>query len=102
MFNNGMTIDQIAKEHELVPSTIESHLGKAVETARLDISALVNEGELIEIKEVIRHLPSGFISKELYDGLRGRYGYGKLRAVMSHLKSSNDGEKNLQDLPNET
>jgi len=73
-----------------------------VETIRLDISALVNEGELNEIKEVIRHLPSGFISKELYDGLRGKYGYGKLRAVMCHLKSSNDGEKNLQDLQDET
>jgi len=94
MFHKGMTIDQIAKERELVPSTIEGHLGKAVETARLDISALVNEGELNEIKEVIRHLPSGFISKELYDGLRGKYGYGKLRAVMSHLKSQSDKDEN--------
>jgi hypothetical protein len=90
MFNKGMTIDQIAKERELVPSTIEGHLGKAIEAKRLGISALVNEEELKEISGVIEHLPTGFISKDLYDGLRGKYGYGKLRAVMSHLKLQQD------------
>ncbi len=94
MFNKGMTIDQIAKERELVPSTIEGHLGKAIEAKRLDISALVNEEELNEINGVIEHLPTGFTSKDLYDGLRGKYGYGKLRAVMVHLKSQLDEGKN--------
>jgi len=100
MFNKGMTIDQIAKERELVISTIEGHLGKAVEAKRLDISALVNEVELEEITGVIDHLPTGFISKDLYEGLRGKYGYGKLRAVMTHLKSNEDeaaAEGNLSD-----
>ncbi len=90
MFIKGMTIDQIAKERELVPSTIEGHLGKAIEAKRIDISALVNEAELKEITGVIEYLPTGFISKDLYDGLRGKYGYGKLRAVMGHLKSQED------------
>ncbi len=100
MFNKGMTIDQIAKERELVTSTIEGHLGKAIEAKRLDISALVNEAELKEIIGVIEHLPIGFISKDLYDGLRGKYGYGKLRAVMSHLKSNDDVENPEEDLSN--
>jgi uncharacterized protein YpbB len=98
MFNRGMTIDQIAKERELVPSTIEGHLGKAIEAKRLDISALVNETELNEIIGVIDHLPTGFISKDLYDGLRGKYGYGKLRAVMSHLKSQAEEGELSQDV----
>jgi hypothetical protein len=98
MFNNGMTIDQIAKERELVPSTIEGHLGKAIEAKRLDISALVSETELKEIIGVIEHLPTGFISKDLYDGLRGKYGYGKLRAVMNHLKSQSGNEEDKDDL----
>jgi len=98
MFNRGMTIEQIAKERELVTGTIEGHLGKSVEAGRLAISSIVNEGEMNEIKEVIRQLPSGFISKELYDGLRGKYGYGKLRAVMSHLKSQSGEVKNAENL----
>jgi hypothetical protein len=100
MFNKGMTIDQIAKERELVPSTIEGHLGKAIEAKRLDISALVNEAELNEITGVIEHLPTGFISKDLYDGLRGKYGYGKLRAVMSHLKSQEETTNTGEDSTN--
>ena len=87
MFNKGMAIDQIAKERELVTSTIEGHLAKAIEAKQLDISALLNEAELSEITGVIEHLPTGFISKDLYDALRGKYGYGKLRAVMNYLKS---------------
>lgn len=94
MFNKGMTIDQIAKERELVPGTIEGHLGKAIEAKRLDISALVSETELREITGVIEYLPTGFISKDLYDGLRGKYGYGKLRAVMNYLKSQSDKDEN--------
>ncbi len=101
MFNKGMTIDQIAKERELVTSTIEGHLGKAIEAKRLEISALVNEMELTEITGVIDHLPTGFISKDLYEGLRGKYGYGKLRAVMSHLKSLEDAGKTETDLSND-
>jgi len=94
MFNKGMTIEQIASERGLVLSTIEGHLGKAVETSRLDISALVNESELKEISGVIHHLPSGFISRDLYDGLRGKYGYGKLRAVMNYMKNKSVGAEN--------
>lgn len=87
MFNRGMTIEQIAKERDLVVGTIEGHLAKAVETSRLDISALVKEEEMNEITDMIGQLPQGFVSKDLYDSLRGKYGYGKLRAVMIYLKS---------------
>ena len=101
MFNKGMTIDQIAKERELVTSTIEGHLAKAIESEQLDISALLNEAELSEITGVIEHLPTGFISKDLYEALRGKYGYGKLRAAMSHLKSQEDAGNPEGDLSNE-
>jgi hypothetical protein len=87
MFQKGMTIEQIAKERELVISTIEGHLSKAIESSRLDIQALVSEAELNEITKAIQQLPPDFISKDLYDRLNGNYGYGKLRAVMVHLKS---------------
>lgn len=86
MFKLGMSIEQIAKERGLVPGTIEGHLAKAVETARLDIGALLCAEELAEINDAIQHLPNGFGSKELFDKLQGKYGYGKLRAVMASRK----------------
>lgn len=88
LFKSGLTIDQVARERGLVASTIEGHLAKAVETARLDIFSFMNETEVNEIAEAIRLLPEGFVSKQLYDALEGKYGYGKLRAVMTHAKSN--------------
>jgi hypothetical protein len=88
LFKSGMTIEQVAKERGLVASTIEGHLAKAVETARLDVFSFMNETEVNEIMDVIRLLPDGFVSKQLYDALEGKYGYGKLRAVMAHAKSN--------------
>ncbi len=88
LFKSGMTIDQVSKERGLVASTIEGHLAKAVETARLDIFSFMNEKEVTEITDAIRLLPEGFVSKQLYDALEGKYGYGKLRAVMAHAKSN--------------
>jgi len=44
-------------------------------------------------------MPEGFTSKDLFMKLEGNYGYGKLRAVMSHtgIKSTHQKEdgKNL-------
>jgi len=88
LFKSGMTIDQVAKERGLVASTIEGHLAKAVETARLDIFSFMNEKEVTEITDAIRLLPEGFVSKQLYDALEGKYGYGKLRAVIAYVKFS--------------
>jgi hypothetical protein len=87
MFNKGMTIEQIAEERGFVISTIESHLAKAIEIARLDISTLINDNDLNEISEAIKKLPDEFSSKELYVMLEGRYGYGKLRAAISYFKT---------------
>lgn len=88
LFKSGMTIDQVAKERGLAASTIEGHLAKAVETARLDIFSFMNEKEVTEITDAIRLLPEGFVSKQLYDALEGKYGYGKLRAVIAYVKFS--------------
>lgn len=87
LFKNGLKPEEIAMERGLVVSTIEGHLAKAVETARLDIDAFMQQDEVTEIMNAIQELPESFVSKELYDKLNGKYGYGKLRAVMAHAKA---------------
>lgn len=86
MFNKGMTIGQIAEERGLVVSTIEGHLGKAVESKQIDIFKFIPEADYKEITDAIAQLPEGFISKDLYDAVKGKYSYGKLRAVIAHVK----------------
>lgn len=89
MFKSGMKPDEIAKERGLVLSTIESHLAKAVETARLEIETFMPQAEVDEIIKAMQQLPESFASKALYDTLNGKYGYGKLKAVMAYVKSAN-------------
>ena len=86
MFNKGLTMEQIAEERGLVVSTIEGHLGKAVESKRIDIFKFISERDYKEITDAIAQLPEGFISKDLYDAVKGKYSYGKLRAVIAHVK----------------
>jgi hypothetical protein len=72
-------------------STIEGHLAKAVETGRLEITAFIAPQEMAEIYAAIRELPESFASKDLFDKLKAKYSYGKLRAAMvewSHRKEN--------------
>jgi hypothetical protein len=88
MLNSGMTVEQIAKERGLVVGTIESHLGKAVGEGRVSIFKFMNEEAVTEILNAIPQLPEGGTSKNLYDLLKGKFGYGQLRAVMAHAKKT--------------
>ena len=86
MLNNGMNVEQIAKDRELTVGTIEGHLAKAVEAGRISIYKFMDDQAVTEIANVISQLPEGFSSKELFDKLKGKYRYGKLRAVMMHIR----------------
>jgi hypothetical protein len=87
MWAEGMNIESIARERELVPGTIEGHLAKAVQSGKLDIDQFVAQNEIELINKAITEMPSGFSSKDLFIKLDGQYSYAKLRAVMSHKPS---------------
>ena len=86
-FKKGMKAEAIAAERGLVLSTIEGHLAKAVEIARLDIFEFMQPAEVEEISAALAGLPQPVTSKNLYDQLNGKYAYGKLRAVMAYAGS---------------
>ncbi|MBX2946146.1 MAG: helix-turn-helix domain-containing protein [Cyclobacteriaceae bacterium] len=83
-FNAGLTLPQIAHERGLAIGTIESHLAKAVETGRIQITRFMPEDRIEEIMKAIEDLPDPFSSKELYEKLMGKFSYGELRATMAH------------------
>jgi hypothetical protein len=88
LINSGMTVDQIATERGLVVGTIESHLAKAVADGTLSIFKFMTEETVIEIIDAFRQLPEGSSSKDLYNKLKGKYGYGPLHAVIAYSKTS--------------
>ncbi|MFN7371561.1 MAG: helix-turn-helix domain-containing protein [Cyclobacteriaceae bacterium] len=91
MFRGGLGVGQIAGERGLALSTIEGHLGKAIEAGQLDISALITPAELAEVIAAIDSLPVGYAIKDLFMLLKGRFSYGKLRAVVANRKRGETG-----------
>jgi hypothetical protein len=88
MVNKGMTVEQIAEDRGLAVGTIEGHFAKLVELGVLPITRFLQEEEVAEITTVIKELPAEFTSKDLFEKFKGKYGYGKLRAVIANIKNS--------------
>ncbi|MCA6381797.1 MAG: helix-turn-helix domain-containing protein [Cytophagales bacterium] len=68
-------------------SNIETHSAKPVAEGRADIFKFMPEETVLEIINIYRQLPEGSTSKDLFDALKGKFGYGQLRAVMAYAKS---------------
>jgi energy-coupling factor transporter ATP-binding protein EcfA2 len=86
MFNNGMPPEKIASERNLVISTVESHLARAVESRLISISKLVDDPVIAEIKNARDGLKEPTLTA-IHVQLKRKYSYGIIRAVLSHLES---------------
>ena len=84
LLEGGLSIASIAKERSLTVGTIESHLSKAVTENRISIFKFMTEEDVNTISIALKEMPEDFNSKDLFDKLQGKFGYGSLRAVMSH------------------
>lgn len=84
LLEEGLTIPEIAAKRGLAAGTIEGHLGRAVAEKRISIFKFIEEETVNEITAVLKEMPQPFVSKDLFDRLGGKYGYGLLRAVMIH------------------
>ena len=84
MYKDGRSIDEIAKSRGLVRGTIESHLGKYVETGELEITKLVEESKIKKVMEYVEkgQLRGGDIKYELGDD----YSFGEVRLVLAHAR----------------
>jgi hypothetical protein len=94
LLESGLSIEGIAKERDLALGTIESHLSKLVTEKRISIFQFIKEEDVNTISSALKEMPEEFNSKDLYLKLEGKFGYGALRAVMSHagVKSSSQKE----------
>jgi ATP-dependent DNA helicase RecQ len=86
MYEQGLTIEEIAQRRNLNPVTIVSHLVKFYEEGRdIDLWKFVN---LAEVKEVVKAaqalgLTRGSALKPLFEALDGRYQYYQLRMALA-------------------
>lgn len=84
LFEQGLTLARIAKERDLVLSTIEGHLAHFVAKGELAIDRLLSPEKLLAIKEKLLEMPDKKFS-EVKVALGDDVSYGEIRMVQAHL-----------------
>lgn len=90
MFQDGMTIAEIAAERGLAQSTIESHLCFFIKNGRLDINSLLSSEQQNAIEEVLDKLQTNSLS-EVKAAMGDNYTYGQLKMVVARRNCKDEG-----------
>lgn len=89
MFQEGKSIEEIAKERSLVTSTIEGHLISFIESGEVTITQLVPEDKIEQILKTIHEL-GVLSSSEIKSKLGDSFSYNEIKAVMEYKKILNE------------
>jgi ribonuclease D len=84
LFKSGHSIEEIAKERGMTVSTIETHLGKYVETGEIEIQKIISKDKIDLISEYYLANPLsgiGQVKEALGEGVT----YSEIRFVQKHL-----------------
>lgn len=92
LFNEGKSIEEIAKERNLVVGTIESHLAECVKAGHLSIEALTTQKRLDKLKEFVKNNPEE-TGKGIIEKIGDNYTYAELRLAQWQI-SKESGVKN--------
>lgn len=85
MYVDGRSIAEIARERNLVPSTIESHLLKYVAIGQLNAELFIEPDKLRIITRHISHHPDTGIT-QLKNDLGDHYSYTEIKAALAYLQ----------------
>lgn len=95
LYRQGFSIQQIAEQRKVTPTTIYSHLAYLYEKGEtIDLERYVSKAEIAQIEQVLDKLGDeydGKAMKPIYDLMNGEVEYHKIRLGLSYLKK----EKNL-------
>ncbi len=87
MFQNGMTVEGIAKERGLHTTTIFSHIANSYTNGRdIDLKRLVSADELTEIIQAVKAKGTKEGMKPLFDYLDEKIDYGKIRLGIAYYE----------------
>ncbi len=89
LYENGMSIEEIAKQRSMAVGTIETHFAKLIGNKQINIKKLMSEDAIEKISECIDANNGKKIS-----ALKGLLGedtsYAEIRMVLAHLKAIDD------------
>jgi uncharacterized protein YpbB len=88
LFNESLSIDQIAERRNLAQSTIEGHLSHFVKEGVIPVERLIAAEKLENILAVIDAIDSISFSG-IKEKLGNEYTYGEIKIVLAHHAFSN-------------
>lgn len=86
MFRSGKTVEEIAAERGMSPSTIETHLCKYVESGDIDVRKIVPEDTIAKVLFFRHAHPDSTHLKDIYDAYQGTIPYSHIRFVLASMK----------------
>ncbi len=84
LYNQGMSIDEIAQERQLAATTIFSHLAKLYEDGKeIDMKKFISKEDLATIKKAREELNDPDTLKAYYFYLNEQMDYGTIRLALA-------------------
>lgn len=88
LFENGNSIEKIAKIRNLKSTTVISHLCTLVEKGKpIDLSKLVSSSEVKKVENILKEIDYEGALKPIFEALEGRMSYEKIRLAVTILKN---------------
>jgi ATP-dependent DNA helicase RecQ len=88
LFENGNSIEEIAKTRNLKSTTVISHLCTLVEKGKpIDLSKLVSSSEVKKVENILKEIDYEGALKPIFEALEGRMSYEKIRLAVTILKN---------------
>ena len=85
LFRDGRSIEEIARERGLQPSTVGSHLARFVTTGEIQLHELVPLHKVETIRNAVLKFNDGGALSPIKEFLGDDYSYGEIRAVIASM-----------------
>ncbi len=86
LFRSGLSVEQMAQERSLTPSTIMTHLGHLIQEGRIALEEAIDPESIRLVESYLEEHPETEGLKALYEALEERIPYGALRLILTGLR----------------
>ncbi len=85
LVKDGLSVKNIAIKRSLTESTIESHIARGIGEGELDLDKFLETAQISEISDVFGKGGERNLA-DVHAEMKGKYSYGQLRMVQSHMR----------------
>ena len=89
LFKEGKSIEAISTERNLAPSTIIGHLTTFIPSGEIDISDLVEPGQLKKLNVILDNIPKEKTLSEIKQLVGDNFSYHEIRTVLAWKEKEN-------------